>query len=226
MAKASPEWMSTYGLLTVRRLLERFQVLLSPDEITKIVKDESSDYHYLLAVPLKNVYCGIIYEQCMDYQLYAQKMIIDYKLANKEAKPVDGEEQQASNMDLSVSETIDDLKALIEELKALKEQHYACIAESQAFLLEASSNGQTFKTSNEILLFNERAEEGIFALKTMRSRFRELILSLTELLLIIPEYFLDPVKLKKHQEGLSFDSELKEVELFNPSAPPQSEERA
>ncbi len=126
---------STYGLLTSSRILEHFNIKLANDELLIAMKDPFSVYHQLLIIPLKNIFNGIILQQAHDYQVYAQKLFVDYLLSGESGKP---EESPGAN-------TRDDLEQqrlhLIEVGEAFNNQetaHQHLIAESQMSSIKAS----------------------------------------------------------------------------------------
>lgn len=80
-------WLSTYGLITVERLLERYKIRLPHEELIETIKNPNSFYYRLLRVPLKNVFNGIILQQANDYQIYVQKIFIDYLMSGESGKP-------------------------------------------------------------------------------------------------------------------------------------------
>ena len=82
-------WFSTYGLLTSQRILERFNIHLKGDELIAAMKDPGNLNYLWLKVPLKNIFNGIIFQQAHDYQVYAQKLFIDYLLSGDSAKEAD-----------------------------------------------------------------------------------------------------------------------------------------
>src|ERR1700733_6213863 len=79
-------WLSTYGLITAERILERYQIRLQQKELFSVVKNPNTFYHRLLRVPLKNVLNGIIMQQVHDYQVYTQKLFVDYLLSGESEK--------------------------------------------------------------------------------------------------------------------------------------------
>lgn len=132
-------WFSTYGLLTSQRILERLHIHLVSAELIAAVKNPRSVYYQLLRVPLKNVFNGIILQQAHDYQVYAQKLFIDYLLSGEGSK-----EEVAPG-----ANTRDDLEAertrLIEMSEAFHKQeiaHQTLISESQAHLIQVAAELQ------------------------------------------------------------------------------------
>lgn len=136
IAKDFSMWFSTYGLLTAQRILERFNINLSNEELVAAIKNPLSIYYQLLRIPLKNVFNGIILQQIQDYQVYAQKLFIDYLLSS-----------EGSNDDEAPgAHTRDDLEAERTQLLAISEdfskqelEHQKLIAESQAQLIKLAS---------------------------------------------------------------------------------------
>ena len=49
-------WFPTYGMLTSQRILERFGIHLSNEELSSATKDPESLYFQLLRIPLKNLF--------------------------------------------------------------------------------------------------------------------------------------------------------------------------
>ncbi len=128
-------WFSTYGLLTAKRILEGFKIYLDNEELTAAFKNPGSVYYLLLRVPLKNVFNGIILQQAHDYQIYAQKLFIDYLLSGEGNK--DAESPGAN--------TREDLEALRNKLMEIganfnkdEEIHQRLIFDSQASLIKLS----------------------------------------------------------------------------------------
>lgn len=79
-------WFSTYGVITAQRLLERYRIKLKDDDLIYALKTPNSFYNSLLRIPLKNVFNGIIMQQVRDYQVYSQKLFVDYLLSGEDAK--------------------------------------------------------------------------------------------------------------------------------------------
>jgi len=128
-------WFSTYGLLTAGRILERFSIKLENDELLTAMKEPLNVYHQLLLVPLKNVFNGIILQQAHDYQVYAQKLFVDYLLSGESGKS--GDSPGAT--------TREDLEQqrlhLIEVGESFNEQevaHQHLIAKSQASAMQVA----------------------------------------------------------------------------------------
>lgn len=127
------KWLSTYGLLTADRIFEKFNIHLKHDELTTAVKNPRSLYYQLLRIPLKNVFNGIILQQAKDYQIYAQKLFIDYLLSGENEK-----DENASGA--SIREDIEvqrkHLVELGEQFNQQEQAHQRLIGESQSSLIK------------------------------------------------------------------------------------------
>jgi hypothetical protein len=127
------KWFSTYGLLTARRIFERFNIALDDDELLSIHENPSCVYSLLLRVPLKNIFNGIVLQQAHDYQVYAQKLFVDYLLSGEGDKDAES----------SGAHTREDLEAERNKLMDIgalfnqeEEAHQHLIYESQGMLME------------------------------------------------------------------------------------------
>lgn len=127
------KWFSTYGLLTAKRVLDGFQIHLNQEELTAAIKNSRSIYYQLLRIPLKNIFNGIIFQQARDYQIYAQKLFVDYLLSGENDKPAESPGAE-TRTDLENERT--DFVNLGVEFDSSERDHLVLIAESQAHLIE------------------------------------------------------------------------------------------
>lgn len=133
-------WFSSYGVITAKRILDRFDIHLDDEELILAINNPQSIYYQLLRVPLKNIFNGIILDQAQDYQVYAQKLFIDYLLSAESVQSEDGPGLNTRE-DLETERT-----KLIEIGEGFNQQesaHLNLIAESQATLIELAKNLQT-----------------------------------------------------------------------------------
>lgn len=205
-------WFSTYGLLTAERILSRFNINLPHDELINSVKDPRSIYFQLLGVPLKNVFNGIIFQQAHDYQIYAQKLFVDYLLSGADAK--DSESPGAATREEVELERIK-LIETGEEFRKVEEAHQILIAESQGKLVELTQNLSVLTRDLQLLKqsmleYVERAEDINSNLRSFRNQFYHLILRITELLRLMPDYHINEVKVAENRMALEFDALLGE----------------
>lgn len=134
-------WLSTYGLITTERILERYKIRLPQEELAKALKNPRSFYHRLIRVPLKNVLNGIILQQAYDYQVYAQKMFIDYLMSGETTKPEEAP-GGITREDLEKERQI-----LVEMGETFHQQelaHNKLIGESQASLIKNNNEWQKY----------------------------------------------------------------------------------
>lgn len=210
-------WFSTYGFLTAQRILERFNVHLAHDELASAIQDPRSVYFQLLRVPLKNVFNGIILQQARDYQIYAQKLFVDYLLSGEEGKEetspgaMTREDLEVLRKNLIVMET---------EFREQERMHQILIAESQSFLISVSRDlkqllkrveDNPFALDADLSIFIERSEMMNINLRNYRSQFYNMILRVTELLTLLPDYKIDEAKVNENRESLQFDALIGEV---------------
>lgn len=129
------QWVSTYGLITVERILGRYQITLPHDELLAALKNPFNFYHKILAVPLKNVLNGIVFQQAFDYHVYAQKLFVDYLLSSESAKEPGS---QGTSTRASMEDERQRLTLLGEEFQKGKKDHETLIATSQGDLIKLS----------------------------------------------------------------------------------------
>jgi len=201
-------WFSTYGLLTAERILERFNINLPHDELINSVKEPHSIYFQLLRVPLKNVFNGIILRQAHDYQIYAQKLLVDYLLSGEDAK--DNDSPGAATRD---DVEVERLKLIEtgEEFRHIEEAHQLLIAESQGRLVDLTQDLDALRLAPQKLEqsmadFVERAENNNINLRSYRSQFYNLILRITDFLRLMPDYHIDQAKVEENRTTLEFDA--------------------
>ena len=205
-------WFSTYGLLTSERILERFNIHVSHDTLINEVKNKNSIYFQLLVVPLKNVFNGIILQQASDYQIYAQKLFVDYLLSGEDAK--DKDSPGADTRSLLEEERLT-LIATGEEFRIADESHQLLIAKTQTKLVELTKDLSALVRDPMLLqqqmsTYLNDVEDINVKLRYFRGQFYRLILRITELLATVGDYRLDEEKLEQNLSKLEFDPSLGE----------------
>lgn len=208
----NPIWLSTYSILTAERILERFQVNLSREKLLQTLKDPESPYHHLLAVPLKNIFNGIIMKQVYDYQVYAQKLFIDYKLAT--TAPAEDSEQPTQAPDKEINIKYKELMHLNDIFEEKQHLHQQLIAKSQAWLIQQTRETMlevNAETSVIIKGFCADAESLRLTFQNLREQFRELIIESTAILSVTSDYKFDPEQVAENKASLDFDPEITEV---------------
>lgn len=124
-------WLSTYGLITVEKIFERYGIRLTGEDLLRAVKNPDCVFFRLIQVPLKNVFNGLILQQAKDYQIYAQKLFIDYLLSGESSQ----EDSQVRD-DLEV--TRKDLVAMGEVFHEEDLKNDKLIARSQVLLIKTA----------------------------------------------------------------------------------------
>lgn len=133
-------WFPTYGIITAQRILERYKIRLSEEDLLYVAKNTGSFYHRLLQVPLKNVFNGIIMQQALDYQLYAQKLFIDYLLTGEDDKE---ENTPGQSIREELEEQRKELIKVNEQMEELEREQQKLIAHSQKLLIKSASLWQS-----------------------------------------------------------------------------------
>lgn len=201
-------WFSTYGMLTAERILERFNLHLPHDELALAVKNPLSPYYQLLRVPLKNVFNGIILTQASDYETYAQKLFVDYLLSGEE-------EKDAESPGAVVREDLERERVLLIEtgdaFRQLEQAHQLLIAESQGVLADLARDLKRFvDDADDIALalsdYLARAQTMNIDLRSMRRQFYDVVLRVTELITLLPDYRPDINSIQKNRSSLLFDA--------------------
>lgn len=209
-------WYSTYGFLTVERILEYLNIKLPHDKLVAVLKEANHVFHLVLHVPMLNIFNGIILQQAYDYQVYAQKLIIDYRLSPEFGKDP---ELPGANIRNDLSVQFEELSSAVKMFSDYQYDHYRLISESQAYLIERVgqlndplgeldilNDDSEFKSN--IKLYTQKAEEMTITFRSYRSQFYEMILSITERLMNLPEYTFDAEEASRQRESLFFDREI------------------
>lgn len=209
-------WYSTYGLMTVERVLAILQIEVSHEEVIQTLKNPHHFMHSILHVPMLNIFNGIIFQQAYDYQIYAQKLMIDYRLSPEYAKDADAP-------GASIRKDLDDqFKELSDMVKAMGEhqyQHYQIISESQAYLIETIGStdgslkaieqlGNDGEFQDKLIQFRAKSQEMTTYFRDYRRQFYDIILAISDRLASLSEYHFDVELATKERESLFFDREI------------------
>ena len=211
-------WISTYGLLTADRILSRFNIRLSTEELTQALNQKNNPYYILLRVPLKNIFNGIILQQANDYQVYVQKLLIDYRLSNEYSKDP---ESAGKNIRDDLNTVFDEVSDLIKLLTAQKTKHFRLISESQAWLIDYVKESKKLKKGADAILkdplftekydkYSRSTDENSSILRGYRGQFQAFILRTTEMINLLSDYHLDLDQEIENRELLIFDPNIGE----------------
>jgi len=126
-------WFSTYGVITAQRLLEGYRIRLKDVDLIYALKTPNTFYNRLLRIPLKNVFNGIIMQQVREYQVYSQKLFVDYLLSGEDSKI---EEAPGADTRDAIELKRKALIALGNDFHQQEIEHEKLVAESQATLIK------------------------------------------------------------------------------------------
>lgn len=204
---------STYSILTADRILDRFGLHLDHAELSKVVKNPKSVYFQLLLVPYSNIINGIILQQAYDYQVYAQKIYVDYLVSGSGN---DNEESPGASLRANLEQN----RLKLVEMNELFEEnifaHKILISESQAYLNELLTTLRPLHDTEQCAIdlaesiapFRERTIDLAQALRNYRIEFKTLILDTLRLIQLLPDYQEDPTQELINRSSLQFDDRL------------------
>ncbi len=219
MEESLSHWFSTYGLITVERTLSLIGIQLDQKDMLAAVQDESSIYHALLQVPVKNILNGIILNQARDYREFAQKMFVEFLLSGSGNAPgPDGPEiQPGSTKDLLEQERLK-LIEIGEQYDIEEFEHNKLVAESQRQLVaiakelkqrEIDQTNRDFVVS-QMASYVERSQHMMKRLCDYRAHFYQSIIRTRDLIGTLPDYFPDEQKMREKRSALYFDAKIGE----------------
>ncbi|KTD17173.1 hypothetical protein [Legionella jordanis] len=157
------EWLSTYGLITAERILERYKIRLQQQDLIRAIKSPNTFYHRVIRIPLKNVLNGIILQQAHDYQVYAQKLFIDYLLSGETSK---GEDSPGGFTRDDLEKERQNLIQTGEEFHEQELSHNQLIAETQRGLIKLSEEWHKFLLAAAKQLKTELQSQSISTTET------------------------------------------------------------
>jgi hypothetical protein len=206
------KYSSTYAVLTADRILARFGLHLSADELAAVMENKDSVFFQILLVPFKNVINGIVFQQAYDYQIYAQKLFVDYLVSGSGN---DSSETPGENTRQDLEENRTKLIQLGEQFDKDSFAHKTLINKSQGELLKLVREIKPFQDTRETAVLiaqsmaplNDQATELGQALRNYRVEFKTLILDTVRLVQLLPDYRENDTQ-KENLELLSFDDQL------------------
>lgn len=198
------DWFSSYGLFTAEAILARYNIQLSRTELIQTLKDPDSHHHYLVTMPVKNIFNGILLSQVHDCQLYAQKMVIDYKLSTNKTNE-DEFQTQAEEALVAKQNTLLKLGELFEENK---ETHYQLLNKTHNWLITEAPKKTNLSDAPELSELGREAESVKAMFYDLRDEFRTVSVDLRTLLELVPNYTMDLDKLAAHQGEIDFNMDI------------------
>lgn len=199
---------SSYVLLTSERILEGFGIIVSDEDLHAAIHNHDHIYHLLLKIPFKNVINGIILQQVMDYQVYVQKLFVDYLLSgsanvNKDDAPTESQEK--------MEEIRVRMQNLCTSFEQLQQVHNSSISKSQEQLIEWSKKYKTnfetgFEAIKEINASFENTVTNINQqLRNMRTQFKAIIVETKAAIQLMTDYKFNEEKDVLNMSSLIFD---------------------
>lgn len=70
--------LSTYQWVTVGQILETYGIQLPGSYVVELIRTKTSFFYQLLKIPVINILNGIIIEQIITYQIFVQKLFVEY----------------------------------------------------------------------------------------------------------------------------------------------------
>ncbi len=147
------KWFSTYGLITAERLLATYHIRLAHEDLLVAIKNPQSIFYRILKDPVRNVLNGIILTQAQDYQVYLQKLFIDYLLSGESSKD---ESSPGAQTREKIEDDRKEFVSLGEDFFQVEKKHTELIADSQAYLIDFTKKWQvelekTLKSCKKLL---------------------------------------------------------------------------
>ena len=123
-------WLSTYGVVTVEKILDRYGVKMASIDLIATLKNPHAMLSKLIQTPLKNVFNGLVLQQAKDYQSYIEKMFIDYLLSGES----DQNAESISRED--IEQARQDFLQFTTDFQKVTHTHEKVIADSQTLLIQ------------------------------------------------------------------------------------------
>ena len=209
-------WFSTYGSITVERILKQFGFSIDPSRIKSIIHTPDSIYYQFLRVPVHSILNEIIINQAEDYRGYLQKLYIDYLLSgagNEVDAPPQGEDLRES-----LEESRIELIGIGNDFDMEVFNNNSFIASSQKTLIDLAK--KEVVGVDDLSLDSKLAMVAIIdnldaqaldlreKMSFYRSKFASFIPKIVEMLTVLPNYKLDPEKLAQHRALIEFDPKI------------------
>lgn len=204
---------SSYSMLTAERILAHFGLQLEENTLFQALKNPKSVYYAILLVPFKNVINGIIYQQAYDYQVYAQKLFINYYLSGQGNDNPEGQGAETRGL---LEQNREQLIQYSESFDKTFSSHKQLILETQASLLALVKEMKPIQDTeviaetvqNKMSPFHERAQEMKQYFNRFRSDFKALIIDTKRLLTLVPGYRENEELNRENKIEIEFDDQI------------------
>jgi gas vesicle protein len=124
---------STYSVITAARILDKFDIKLPQHRVKNQVFHPDTFYHKLMFLPARQINTAISYEQCRDFQAYAQQKLIHYLFSGETAK---SDKKPGADFRDSIEKQRVHLVEMGKDLEGWHEKHTSFIETSQSTLEE------------------------------------------------------------------------------------------
>lgn len=151
-------WLSTYGIVTVEKILDRYEVKMASIDLIATLKNPHAMLSKLIQTPLKNVFNGLVLQQAKDYQSYIEKMFIDYLLSGES----DQDPESICREDIELARQ--DFLQLITDFQKTTHTHEKVIADSQTLLIQFFSQFRQ-KIAASVKVVHSHLRDGRVVLK-------------------------------------------------------------
>lgn len=207
---------STYGILTAERIFARCDIHLTHDSLSSVMRNPRSVYFQILLVPFKNIINGIILQQAYDYQIYVQKIFVDYLISGRGNESEEGEEKPGANIRDDLEENRLKLIAEAERFDKHTFTHKILIHQTQAHLTKQVALLNSLQDTEEnadiiaqtMSAFLEQAVDLAEVLRQSRMAFKRLIIDTLRLIPLLPDYRGDEAHDAEKLSELEFDDQL------------------
>lgn len=207
------ELSATYSVLTAESIFQRLKIHLNPEELSVVISKPESVYFKILLIPFKNIINGIILQQAYDYQIYLQKIFVDYFVSGA------GNESETSPGANTRRDLEENRLKLVELCDFFEKDIYAhklLIAESQSALKECvrklspieDTPSKATEIEQTMAIFKDRANEICQILHNYRVEFKTLIVDTIRLIQLLPDYHEDEAQDDINRSSLQFDDQL------------------
>ncbi|MFY7697875.1 MAG: hypothetical protein ACOVQX_03525 [Legionella sp.] len=161
---------STYSILTAEQIAKRLRLELSHDEIIEALKNSHGLYYQLLRIPSLHILNGIILQQAYDYQVYLQKLMVDYLLSEESSQ----EDGPAASIRHELEILRNELVTINEKFSSLEYNQKKFITKTQLISIELTQQLQktikaTAKKINQLFYKQQIIKEDLQVEKTIRS---------------------------------------------------------
>ncbi|NBX84913.1 MAG: hypothetical protein EBQ95_04795 [Gammaproteobacteria bacterium] len=206
MENAQPEMtkarVTTYDFLMAQNILGKFNILLSNDEIFRIIQEKNDVNYLLICSPIENIYNQMIFAQIKSYELFVQKRMMDYVLGTA---PTPEAIESAEGGDIQYPEAFMNLQKHFGEIQArlleLDNLLLKLVSETNQFIKRyvtkniVSGNQNAYEIpqelKNNISIFEAQAQEMRVTLLATRDEWKSFASNVCKTLSELGGYFVE-----------------------------------